>query len=431
MSKKGKVVQFQPISLKNYIIDRARKLPFYKCWSIGDDENGMKQIVVSRQKANGKLVVGFYLVDYFCLGLKDTFYKEFDDEDELSDVFFENVPFEAERIEIDEVYAQNFIYGAIEFAEDHGFEPAKDFRVTEYLLDEVDDIEYMEIEFGDNGKVHYLSGPEDDIAKNLKILRENVGIDNFEFTDLTDEFGDEDEEDDAFDDEMDELVELEGDELVEKFKEIFSDTENETLNILHSHHIGIVLQIDKYCREIEYDKLLEKFKFHKDELNNKIIEYCILQDSEKETIFNTEVVKNVIQNLIENYLYYEGIHFILHTAYKKALIDRINNEESDELFKFFTSFKIKTSVWGLGMLNEISIKLYKIEFFHYLTDDQKDRALDYFFKEINNEKLTNISEKYLNFGEDFKFFKNEYNVWEDEDDLKIELLELGKMDLAD
>ena len=87
MAKKTKkILTLKPISLKNYIIDRARKLPIYKCWSIGDNVSGIKQIIVTRQKTGGKLVVGFFLVDLFCLGLKDTFYREFDDEEELEDM---------------------------------------------------------------------------------------------------------------------------------------------------------------------------------------------------------------------------------------------------------------------------------------------------------------------------------------------------------
>jgi hypothetical protein len=418
MSKKGKIIPLQPISLKTYIIERARKLPIYKCWSIGNDESGMKQIIVSRQKANGKLIVGFYLIDSFCLGLKDTFYREFEDEDEvieaLSDAIFDEIDFE----EIDANYAQNFIYGGIEYAEDLGFTPAKDFNITEYLLDEVDDIEYIDIEFGKNGKPFYVPGENDDIEKNLKILENNVGSGNFEYSlSLLEDFDD----DDDFDEELDELEDLDEEEIIEKTKEIIENISDERIKALFILHFGILVQINKV--NLDVDELLEEYQVNREGLVSEIRANCIENLPVFEIFSDDDGSNTVITVLLEQYIYHEGIHFVLHSDYQKALTSFINEEFSTEQFHLLTPFETKTLFWAMEMLDEIAQFLFKIDSFRELNVEQKNKAINYFITDINNDEASDISDDYKDFWGDFRFFNKEYKNW-NEDELKLRLLEL-------
>ncbi len=184
-SKKQPIRQVK-IKPENYIKKHARKLPIHECL-IREDwrETGFTPIVVSRKRTNGNMVAATYIVDLSCLGVKETSFIY--DIDAYS--YQENIKSMAKGmllnfIKIEPNLAQNIIYGAVEFAEDCGFQPHKDFtNITEYLLDPVDSIDYIEVKFGDeDGKPSFFAGPYDDAEKIIATLRKNVGEGNFNFT---------------------------------------------------------------------------------------------------------------------------------------------------------------------------------------------------------------------------------------------------------
>ncbi len=184
-NKKGKSPQQVKLSPKAYIKKVARKLPV-ECKIIsGWEERGNTQVMVMRKRTNGQMIIGFYMVDSWCLGLKDTFYRHDIDSEEFEEMMssFEQqfAHGEEELIDCDPQLAFNLIYGAIEYAEDLGFAPPQDFAITEYILDDIDEIEYMDIEFGKDGKPFYSSGPNDNVGRVLKTLNDKVGEGNYDF----------------------------------------------------------------------------------------------------------------------------------------------------------------------------------------------------------------------------------------------------------
>jgi len=181
--KKKKPIQKQ-VSLKphNYIKKLARKLPIYECINSTPWLNrGMSDIFISRKRKNGNLIVAGYVVDTFCLGLKNTLYR-FDLEPWEYREFMDQIKMTMDDpIDIEPTLAFNIIYGAIEYAEDLGFDPHKDFSITEYMLDDVLSIEYIDIPFGKDGKPFYMSGPKDNSQKIINILHKNAGEGNFDY----------------------------------------------------------------------------------------------------------------------------------------------------------------------------------------------------------------------------------------------------------
>ena len=162
-------------NLKKYIMSSARKLPLVGVYLMEDIfETGLGNIFVIREMANGKMVMGGYLVDVFCLGIKDTTYQILYPE-ELEKIL------NASATQIDPNNAFNIIYGALEYAEDLGFAPHKDFAISEYVLDPVESVEYEELTFGKDGKPLYLAGISDRTEAILNTLRKNVGVGNFEY----------------------------------------------------------------------------------------------------------------------------------------------------------------------------------------------------------------------------------------------------------
>jgi hypothetical protein len=173
------------ISPEKYIIEQGRKLPIYKClineiWQSA----GMATIWIIRKRPNGLLIFGNYLVDLTCLGLKDTFYRFDFEEEELNDTLEILQETGQELVDCDFGLAQNIIYGAIEFAEEIGFKPHKDFKITQYILEDIEEVDFMEIEFGVNGKPRYSAGPEDNVKLILNTLNRTVGEGNYDY--LTD-----------------------------------------------------------------------------------------------------------------------------------------------------------------------------------------------------------------------------------------------------
>lgn len=185
MAKKKKKTQAPVVKLspKNYIRSKARSLPFGPCY-VNDNwtEMGLAVVWVTRQQPSGKYIVGWYLVDIYCLGVKNADFYFGVTADEFKDISNQyenrsNLTFAP----VTSTIAQNIIYGALEYAEDLGFSPHKDFETPEYILDPADRIEFVEIEFGKNGKPFYSSGPSDNTQKIVRQLEQKVGVGNFDF----------------------------------------------------------------------------------------------------------------------------------------------------------------------------------------------------------------------------------------------------------
>ena len=135
------------LSVQKYFKTRVRKLPLYECLiNTAYRESGLAQIFISRKQASEKNAYGLFLLDVFCLGLKDSHYDfNLDDEEYKA---FTNQLFERESFNsIDIVEAHNLIYGIIDCAEEIGFKPHKSFAISEYILDPdliddgIDDVE--------------------------------------------------------------------------------------------------------------------------------------------------------------------------------------------------------------------------------------------------------------------------------------------------
>lgn len=206
-NKKGKVVSIKPVqaSPEKYIKTQARSLPVAECLITKDWEGaGICNVFVARAHKTGNITVGIYLVDMYCLGLKDTTY-EFN----ISPDDYENLKSStAELEECEYTLAHNIIYGAIAFAEDYGFKPHKDFSISQFILEEDDEqVELMELDFGFDGQPCYMLGPYDDAAKIKHVmatLERTAGPGNFTVVDpLDEEWDDDDEEYDEDDPEYD------------------------------------------------------------------------------------------------------------------------------------------------------------------------------------------------------------------------------------
>lgn len=169
------------ISPERYIRERARRLPVGLCYINSNwKEDGIAQIIVTRKRADGKFVVGVYLVDTYCMGVKDAFCKYDYSRKELDDLL-DKIATSHKMDEITYVEAHNIIYGAIEFAGEAGIPPVKDFTLAQYVLHaDNDEIPLIEYEFGKDGKYLLVCGPNKRDILFVKPLKEKLG-DRFDY----------------------------------------------------------------------------------------------------------------------------------------------------------------------------------------------------------------------------------------------------------
>ncbi len=228
MAKKnrGKVVRM--LSPENYIRQKARTLPVYECIVNSDwEDSRLVQLSIARQHTNGNITVVFYLVDLLCLGIKDTHFMFNVSKSEYREQFEKHdgqMSFQPINYEL----AHNIVYAGLEFAEDYGIKPHKDFTsTTRFMLEEdTEDIDLIDIECGRNGVPVYMRGFFDDdatVQRTLAQLERTAGPGNYIFLnddeDL-DEFDDDEYDNDEFDDEEyddDEFGRMSFDEKREKF----------------------------------------------------------------------------------------------------------------------------------------------------------------------------------------------------------------------
>ena len=119
-----------------------------------------------------------YLVDTFCLGVKDVIGPEERRRRDLPSfmrMYFTAFPVPALRAPID--LAQHLVLGAVAFATSLGFEPHPDFAAGRGHLGDL--TEPCAITFGRQGRPLYVAGPYDNPVAVLERLRAVVGSDGF------------------------------------------------------------------------------------------------------------------------------------------------------------------------------------------------------------------------------------------------------------
>jgi tetratricopeptide (TPR) repeat protein len=320
--KQKKAVLPQKISPEKLIQTSARKLPLGKCYMPSDFETASICSIIVTRKMGGHYVVGIYLIDRGCLGLKSTSYRFDYDEDDL-EALMEDISIHEDLQEFSYVEAHNFIYGAITYAEELGFEPDSDWRISQYILEEdSEEIELIEYEYGKDGKPFYFAGPFDNTAKIVGTLNRNVGEGNYhyllpmdgfddDFDDDDDDFDDDEEEEYWLEEEIQELAEDIGfeEEDIDKFDfdittdVVISETMKSLLPIDLERIDEIAMKINgtkkANSKDIEALKILiEKYPFHPQLYNALTSAYFITRQ-----IAKAEAIIDKTVEVFPDYLY--------------------------------------------------------------------------------------------------------------------------------
>ena len=144
---------------------------------------GIGTAIISRKMPNNYLGVGVFLLDVWCLGVKNTYFSVLS-ENEYKNRFKE-ISLHETLENIHPSCARKLIEQCIDFSDALGFKPHKDFKISRQLLMDVDPtICPSQYNFGKDGKPFYISGPNENLNQSRQIissLLRNCGEGNFDY----------------------------------------------------------------------------------------------------------------------------------------------------------------------------------------------------------------------------------------------------------
>ncbi|MEC4014918.1 hypothetical protein [Streptomyces sp. H27-D2] len=145
------------------------------------DTGGFAQVLLARQERASKVTVTGFLVDVYCLGVKNVTGPEMMGSGSLTTY----VPtyysaFGHPPLSIGVEQAQRIVHGTVAYARSLGFEPAAGFADAAVHLGTPPE-GLPAIGFGRDGKPFYFSGPYDDPRKVIQTLERTCGPDNYHY----------------------------------------------------------------------------------------------------------------------------------------------------------------------------------------------------------------------------------------------------------
>jgi hypothetical protein len=185
--RKAKAHQKKQASLRtgsHGVLQKARQLPIFDCQISADwkGDVGLVQVLIARQQPDGKIAYGLYLIDKFCLGLKNTSYDANLSVEEYRQEVVRDVQRTAPMKSCPPDLAHQFIYQAIDYAAQFGFKPQKDYKWSRLILEKRGTLEEPhKLTFGKDGKPFYISGPYDNPQAIIAKLEKTAGPGNYEY----------------------------------------------------------------------------------------------------------------------------------------------------------------------------------------------------------------------------------------------------------
>ena len=135
-------------------------------------DSGCGYLVVTRFKADGRVEAGFFLLDVFCLGVKDAGFHRFscvaDYQESLLDRFF----LDEDPVRMTPAAARKLAEDAVSYARGLGFSPGVDYKKASRVFGGITTADCdEEFVFGKDDKPFYIQGPSDPPARAERILR--------------------------------------------------------------------------------------------------------------------------------------------------------------------------------------------------------------------------------------------------------------------
>jgi hypothetical protein len=171
----------------------AAASPVHEClMPAGLFDLGLGSVIISRKMPNGEIGFGVFLIDVFCLGVKDAFFSV-RPQGEYESVIGQMSAREGLNL-VEPACAVKLIENAAAYARDLGLNPHRDYAFARRIFVNLDSAACSEeFEFGKDGKPRYVAGPhetEADSRRVIDILTKKLGPGGFHYLvplDLEDE----------------------------------------------------------------------------------------------------------------------------------------------------------------------------------------------------------------------------------------------------
>jgi hypothetical protein len=163
----------------------AVKYPVLQCWASDDVwTQGMGWVCLSRELPGGSVAFGVFLVDRYCLGVKNAFADvagRFAYEDRIVGKLRSGSGVR----ELSPAAARKLVEGSVAYAAALGLHPHADYHKAKRIFGDIDAAECKEeFEFGKDGKPCFIAGPNDTPERCrliLHTLERACGPDGFEY----------------------------------------------------------------------------------------------------------------------------------------------------------------------------------------------------------------------------------------------------------
>ena len=144
---------------------------------------GMGTLVLARGATPHHLALSSFLIDVFCLGIKDVMFELV--EREVFEMYMDATDAMSPVVSVDPGYARKLLRDLAAWSQSIGFEPHRDFATVEPMFGDVNaDASEAVFRFGRDGKPVYIPGPSDTgplIQRRIEHLQKHLGDDGFGF----------------------------------------------------------------------------------------------------------------------------------------------------------------------------------------------------------------------------------------------------------
>ena len=135
-------------------------------------DSGCGYLVVSRFKAGGRVETGFFLLDVFCLGVKDAGFHRFNSVADYQESLLDRLFRDEDPVRMTPAAARKLAEDAVSYARGLGFSPGVDYKKASRVFGGIATADCdEEFVFGKDDKPFYIQGPCDPPARAEKILR--------------------------------------------------------------------------------------------------------------------------------------------------------------------------------------------------------------------------------------------------------------------
>ncbi len=167
----------QPLSMAGSARAMAKfyaRFPVHEVLCPGDlDDVGIGNLLLSRKRPDGLLGVSFFLVDKRCLGVKDAFFREMEEEEYFAAKQSALYSRPVEPVAMHPACLRKLVESAVDYARDLGFPPHQDYAAAQEIFGDIDASACpTRFEFGVEGKPLFIAGPNDSFAKSRRIIKQ-------------------------------------------------------------------------------------------------------------------------------------------------------------------------------------------------------------------------------------------------------------------